>query len=88
MDAAGEAASDLSLDLTPADQAMLAYARKLTLTPRAVTAADVEALRAAGFDDAAILTIAQVVGFFNYYNRLSDGLGIDPEPEWVNGGGA
>lgn len=70
------------IDLTPADQAMLAYARKLTLTPREVTAADVEALRAAGFDDAAILTIAQVVGFFNYYNRLSDGLGIDPEPEW------
>lgn len=61
---------------------MLAYARKLTLTPREVAAADVEALRAAGFDDAAILAIAQVAGFFNYYNRLSDGLGIDPEPEW------
>jgi uncharacterized peroxidase-related enzyme len=61
---------------------MLAYARKLTLTPRAVTAADIEGLRAAGFDDAAILAIAQVTGFFNYYNRLSDGLGIDPEPEW------
>jgi uncharacterized peroxidase-related enzyme len=71
--------------LSPADRAMLAYARKLTLTPRAVTAADVEALRAAGFDDAAILTIAQVVGFFNYYNRLSDGLGIDPEPDWGEG---
>ena len=68
--------------LSPADAAMLAYARKLTLTPRAVTAADVEALREAGFDDAAILEIAQVVGFFNYYNRLTDGLGIDPEPDW------
>jgi uncharacterized peroxidase-related enzyme len=70
------------IDLTPADRAMLTYARKLTLMPREVAEADVEALRAAGFDDAAILTIAQVVGFFNYYNRLSDGLGIDPEPEW------
>lgn len=68
--------------LSPADAEMLAYARKLTLTPRAVTAQDVERLRAAGFDDAAILEIAQVVGFFNYYNRLTDGLGIDPEPDW------
>ncbi|MGH9361809.1 MAG: carboxymuconolactone decarboxylase family protein [Thermoanaerobaculia bacterium] len=61
---------------------MLAYARKLTLTPRAVTREDVEALRAVGFDDAAIHEIAQVIGFFNYYNRLTDGLGIDPEPDW------
>ncbi len=68
--------------LSPADAEMLAYARKLTLTPRAVTAGDVERLRAAGFEDAAILEIAQVVGFFNYYNRLTDGLGIDPEPDW------
>lgn len=69
--------------LAPADRAMVAYARKLTLAPREVTAADVEGLRAVGFDDAAILTIVQVVGFFNYYNRLADGLGIDPEPEWL-----
>jgi uncharacterized protein YciW len=61
---------------------MLAYARKLTLTPREMAPADVEALRAAGFDDAAILTISQVTGYFNYYNRLTDGLGIDPEPGW------
>lgn len=58
------------------------YARKLTRTPAAVTRDDVQALRDAGCDDAAIHDAAQVIGFFAYYNRLADGLGVDPEPEW------
>ena len=42
--------------------------------------ADVESLREVGFDDVAIHDVVQVVALFNYYNRLADGLGIDPEP--------
>lgn len=61
---------------------MLDYAVKLTRAPKSVTAADIDALREAGFDDVAIHDIAQVVGLFNYYNRLADGLGIESEPEW------
>ena len=38
-------------DLDPADQALLAYAEKLTRQPAGVTAADVDALRPHGFDD-------------------------------------
>jgi alkylhydroperoxidase family enzyme len=45
-----------------------------------MTRGDVEALRAAGFSDTAIHDVVQVTGFFSYYNRLADGLGIDPEP--------
>jgi uncharacterized peroxidase-related enzyme len=59
---------------------MLDFAVKLTRTPSAMTAADVAALRAQGFDDVAVHDIVQVTALFNYYNRLSDGLGIDPEP--------
>ncbi len=66
--------------LSAADRAMLDFAVKLALTPRAMTRADVEALRAAGFSDTAIHDVVQVTGFFSYYNRLADGLGIDPEP--------
>lgn len=69
-------------DLSPADRAMLGFAVKLTLTPSHLTAEDVAALRAVGFDDATIHDIVQVVALFAYYNRLADGLGIDPEPEW------
>jgi alkylhydroperoxidase family enzyme len=47
-----------------------------------MTAADLEPLRAQGFDDVAIHDAVQITALFNYYNRLADGLGIDPEPEW------
>jgi uncharacterized peroxidase-related enzyme len=59
---------------------MLDFAVKLAREPRSVRRDDVEALRAAGFGDTAIHDIVQIAGFFSYYNRLTDGLGIDPEP--------
>jgi uncharacterized peroxidase-related enzyme len=76
------AADYRAAELSPADRAMLDFAVKLTRTPTAVAAGDLETLRRHGFDDAAIHDIVQVVALFNYYNRLADGLGIDPEPEW------
>jgi uncharacterized peroxidase-related enzyme len=65
-----------------ADRAMLDYASKLTKTPALVSAADVDALRQNGFADAAILDICQVVAYYNYVNRLADGLGVELEEEW------
>jgi len=58
---------------------MLAYALKLTRTPAEMTADDVEALRAAGFDDRAIHDAVQIVAYFSYINRVADGLGVDEE---------
>ena len=63
---------------------MLDFVVKLTRTPSQMTRADVEGLRARGFDDTAIHDIVQITGLFSYYNRLADGLGIDPEPEWAD----
>ncbi len=61
---------------------MLDFAVKLTRTPAEMSEADVEALRGLGFDDGTIHDIVQVAALFNYYDRLADGMGIDPEPEW------
>lgn len=69
-------------DLAPGDRIMLDYAVKLTLHPSAMTRADLEGLREAGFDDDAIHEIVQIAALFNYYDRLADGMGIEPEPEW------
>jgi uncharacterized peroxidase-related enzyme len=77
----GQEAPGAAAPLSAADRAMLDYAVKLTRTPAAVTAGDIAALRAHGFSDTAIHDIVQITGFFAYYNRLADGLGIDPEPE-------
>ena len=77
----GERGDDgAAASLTAADRAMLDFAERLNREPSAMTRADVAALRAAGFDDTAIHDIVQITGFFAYYNRLADGLGIDPEP--------
>ncbi len=58
------------------EQAALAYAAKLTRDPAAIGRTDVEALRAAGFDDGQILEINQVVAYFAYANRTVLGLGV------------
>ncbi len=67
--------------LTAADLALCTWAEKLTRTPAACTAADLIPLRAAGFDDTAIHDAAQAISYFNYINRVADGLGVDLEPE-------
>ena len=69
-------------DLSPADRAMLDYAVKLTRTPWAITVQDVESLHQAGFSNAAILDICQITGYFNFVNRLADGLGVELESYW------
>ena len=40
---------------------------------------DVEHLRTHGFSDSAITIAVQVIGYFNYINRVADGLGVDDE---------
>jgi uncharacterized peroxidase-related enzyme len=65
--------------LTPADRRMLDFAVKLTRAPAEVTEADLDGLRQEGFDDLAIHEIVQVTALFGYYNRLAEGLGVDPE---------
>jgi uncharacterized peroxidase-related enzyme len=58
------------------ERALLAYARKLTLTPGAMVADDVRALRDAGATDEEIFEANQVVAYFSYSNRLLNGLGV------------
>lgn len=63
--------------------AMLRYARRLTLAPQDMTEADVEAMRAAGADDGEILEVNQVCCYFNYVNRLLNGLGVSLEGDTI-----
>ncbi len=69
-------------ELTPRGKAMLAYAEKLTLSPAEMTADDLEPMRAAGLSDEAILHVCEIVSYFNYINRMADGLGVTLEPDW------
>ena len=58
------------------ERAMLDYAAKLTRNPAQVTADDLQHLRCVGFDDRGILQINLIASWFNYINRVADGLGV------------
>ena len=62
--------------LDAADTAMLDYVEKLTRACASTGPAELDALRAAGFDDVGITQITLIASFFNYINRVADGLGV------------
>jgi alkylhydroperoxidase family enzyme len=58
-------------------KAMLGFLEKLTLTPDAVSAADIRPLRAEGLSDSAIEDAIHVCTLFNIYDRLADSFAFD-----------
>jgi uncharacterized peroxidase-related enzyme len=64
----------------PRRRAIAAYAEKLTLTPREVTAGDLAPLRAAGMDDLEILDLIHSIAMFANANRLMQSLGESEPP--------
>ena len=61
------------------DRVMLDHVVKLTKDATKVQKADIEGLRAVGFDDRAILQITLIASWFNYINRVADSLGVGRE---------
>ena len=55
---------------------MLYYAEKLTKKSYTIQKSDVEKMREVGFSDRDIFDINQVCAYFNYVNRIADGLGV------------
>ena len=72
-------------DLDPRTRALCDFAALLTREPAVTTAEHVEELRGHGWSDRAIHDAIQVVSFFNYINRVADGVGIEREPDWADG---
>lgn len=68
--------------LEPKLRVLLDFAVRVTVDVHAVNQGSIAGLRAAGWKDEAILEAVEIIGFFNYYNRMADALGIEPEPEW------
>ena len=54
----------------------------MTLRPASIGPEEIERLRAVGLEDVAIHDAIQVIGYFNYVNRVADAVGISDEPEW------
>ncbi|MFD1882639.1 peroxidase-related enzyme [Paracoccus pacificus] len=69
-------------DLSPRQYAMLGYAEKVALQADRITAADREALTAAGFSQDEIWDIGAIAAFFGMSNRLVNAGDIRPNDEF------
>src|SRR5579864_8814872 len=69
-----------SARLTPREVVLLDFAVKLTKSPSEVRKDDLDALRGHGLSDEQLVDAVHCIGYFNFINRVLDGLGVDPEP--------
>jgi len=72
-------------DLDDALHAACDVAAKLTTDPGAMSETDVHTLRDAGWSDRAVLDIVLVTSYFNFVNRITNGLGVEATEEEATG---
>jgi uncharacterized peroxidase-related enzyme len=66
-------------DIEPRLKGMLEYAEQLTTHPTGTGSEHIEKLRHVGLSDRDILDLNEVVAYFNYVNRIAEGLGVELE---------
>lgn len=77
-----------SAPIPDAEKALFAFLQKVNQNSAGIEAADLEALRRAGWDDEAIYDAINVCGLFNFYNRWIDATGVQemtPEMHLLSG---
>lgn len=71
--------------LAPPEQVLAAWARAIARDPNSTTAADVQALRDAGFDEAQIMAVTVFIAMRIAFSTVNDALGAIPDSELVAG---
>ena len=66
--------------ISESDRVMLDYVVQITKDATRIGPADHDSLRAAGFEDRAILQMTLIASWFNYINRVADALGVGRQP--------
>jgi uncharacterized peroxidase-related enzyme len=64
-------------DVDPRMRSVLAFVRKVTLSPAKLSAADTDAIFAAGWNDRALHDAVAICALMNLMNRLVNGLGVE-----------
>ena len=67
--------------MSSSDQALCEFAEKLTLTPDGMLKDDIKKLVDLGFSHTAVHDAVQVIGYFNYINRVAEALNVDLEDD-------
>jgi uncharacterized peroxidase-related enzyme len=68
------------LPLDDRERALLAFTDKVRDASPTIGPADWDEVRAAGWDDPAILEAVHVVGMFSHFNRMADAVGVEFTP--------
>ncbi|RAI03272.1 alkylhydroperoxidase [Acuticoccus sediminis] len=69
-------------DITPRQKAMLDFAVKVSQSAETVGEAEIEALKAHGFDEDDVWDIAAIAAFFALSNRMANVTGMRPNAEF------
>ena len=69
-----------SAGLTAREVALLDFVVKLTKSPSGVERHGLDALRTHRFTGEQLVDAVHCISYFNFINRVLDGLGVDPEP--------
>ena len=69
-------------DFGTVELALCEYAIDLTLRPHEMTQENVNRLYDVGLNDEQITIAVQVISYFNYINRIADGLDVELE-DWM-----
>jgi len=80
-DLAASVLAGTDADLTPAETALAAWARRVASDPNATTDSDLDALRDAGYDDPQILAITLFISLRIAFSTVNDALGALPDRE-------
>ena len=72
-----------SAGLDEKTEALLDYTERLTEEPAAIGGDEIAMLRSHGLGDEAISSCVQVIAYFNYINRIAEGLGV-PIEDWLH----
>ncbi len=64
---------------SPRGKALLAYAAKLTISPKDICQEDITDMKDAGLTDEEILRANLIASYFNFSNRIALGLGVELE---------
>lgn len=70
--------------LEPAEVAMMDFAQKLTLHAHTIAPKDIEELRGHGFSDEEILDITLAAAARNFYSKVLDAVGAEPDAIYLN----
>ena len=65
--------------MTEQQKAICFFAEKLTLNPGKIDKKDIQSIKNFGYVDKEISEIVQIISYFNYINRVADGLGLESE---------